>query len=84
MTPAMLKRFKVKNIFYFDYALRCFSGLLWAFACSWKVGSQATLPLLYASRLLYGFTLNSFAIPQIWIGIRLKAVDRAGRELRAA
>ena len=38
--------------------------------------SESTLPLMYLSRFLYGITLNSFALPPVWIAVRMPPAER--------
>ena len=62
-----------------DFTIRLISGLFYTAALWGDAPRGATLPLLYVSRVLYGVTLNSFALPSIWIACRMPADERPAR-----
>jgi predicted MFS family arabinose efflux permease len=59
------------------YTLRFGSGIVYCAAL--REQSMSTLPLLYVSRVLYGLSLMTFAIPAIWIACRLPVEERAAK-----
>lgn len=79
--PILLTHFRTKRILMADFAIRCIAAIIWVYAL-WnsaeysKTDTLATLPstvpLLLASRLLFGLTLNSFAIADPWIASRME------------
>lgn len=80
MAP-LLKHFTVRQILLGDYAVRIFSGVLYMLSVKYGFAEGASstlaLPLLFASRLVYGITLNSFGISSVWAGVRVGMADRA-------
>lgn len=76
MLQPLTKCMSPKKILMFDFSLRFLSGLVYCAALFVVGGTKYTIRLLYASRLLYGLTLNSFAIPNAWVGVRLQQAKR--------
>lgn len=72
----MAKRLSPQQILLFDYALRFASGLVYLSALSNPGGHSWTVPMMFVARFMYGLTLNSFALPTAWIGVRMPATDR--------
>ena len=68
--PALCKSFSTRQILLGDFAVRFISGAIYVFAMVLPVGHWLALPLIYLSRLLFGITLNSFAFPPAWVGVR--------------
>ena len=62
-----------------DFALRLVSGCFYTAALWGDAPHSLVLPLLYVSRFLYGVTLNSFALPSIWIACRMPVDERPAR-----
>ena len=60
-----------------DYVLRLISGIAYFIALREK--SSLTMPFLYISRCLYGLSLNTFALPAIWIATRMPVEERPKR-----
>lgn len=59
------------------YAIRTVSGVVY---CTGLWGdSRMRLALLFASRAIYGLSLMTFALPAIWISVRLPVEDRPSR-----
>lgn len=71
----LLQKYSARDVLLFDFFLRTVSGLLWMLPCLLDMGGS-TVFLLFLSRFVYGLTLNSFAIPMAWVGVRLPAEER--------
>ena len=71
------KAMSPKSILLLDYSVRLVSGLVYSAALITPGGHSYSLTLLYASRFLYGLTLNTFAMPSAWIGVRMPVDKRA-------
>lgn len=68
-----------RSILLFDFGLRFVSGITYTLAVWQPGGTESTIYLVYLSRFLYGLTLNSFALPAAWIGVRLPTADRPAK-----
>ena len=91
MMPVLLNHFSTKSVLIADFFVRAVAGLIWVYAC-WAPtfhapsdggggidmlpGTFGTLNLLFASRFLFGLTLNSFAISSPWIGGKFTDQDK--------
>lgn len=71
----LLKRFTPYSLLWSGYFLRCFSGALHAIGC--YAITDATLPLLVASRIVHGYTILLFPLSVVWIGTREALEQRA-------
>lgn len=56
------------------FTVRLVSGIAYFFAL--RENGDLTLPLIYVSRAIYGLSLNTFALPAIWIACRMPADER--------
>ena len=68
--PKLCKQFSTRQILLGDFMVRFVSGAIYVFAMVLPIGHWLALPLIYLSRFLFGITLNSFAFPPAWIGVR--------------
>ena len=68
---SLLQKYSVRTVLLGDYVVRIFAGLLWVAGVSAALPSWLQLPLLFASRFVFGLTLNSFAVPNPWGAIRI-------------
>lgn len=77
MILQLAKVFSPRRMLLADFAVRMVSGV--AYCLALRERSAWTIPMLYLSRFLYGITLNSFAMPGIWIGARTVPSERPTR-----
>mmetsp|Transcript_70367 Transcript_70367/g.139481 ORF Transcript_70367/g.139481 Transcript_70367/m.139481 type:complete len:504 (-) Transcript_70367:298-1809(-) len=68
-----------RRILLWDFAIRFISGALYTAALWVPGGWSGTMPLLYIARFVYGITLNSFALPSIWVGVREPVEERKAK-----
>jgi len=77
MMSPLLSKYSARKVLLLDYAIRIISGILWFFPVIYNdaLGDWA-VPFLMASRFTYGLTLNSFAVPMSWVGVRMHKDQR--------
>ena len=79
MIMPLAKCISPRKLLMYDFSVRLVSGFFYTAALWGDAPHGNTLPLLYVSRFLYGVTLNSFALPAIWIACRMPAEERPAR-----
>ena len=75
----LLKAYSMRSVLIFDYIARLVSGALYIASVQYHHADSWGLPLLFASRVLYGMTLHSFGLPIIWAGVRLPEDQRGAQ-----
>merc|ERR1712217_722078 len=73
----LLRHLTTRMLLNLLYSVRALSGFIWIAGCLYGRGHPLAVPLLMLSRFVYGLTLSTFNIPNIWVGVRFETIDRA-------